>query len=109
MLATPSVRRKWPRESYPFAAPAPRKMKSSSRSIPPVFRRLVNSSERLPENGFAAKPNALSRVPEVREHGCRFFGEAAETFHRRTELFEEWGEQLQVARERPSMSGRCLR
>ena len=55
-----SARRKWPSESYPLRPPPPRKIRSRKRSSPPVLRRLVNSSERLPANGLAALPSFCS-------------------------------------------------
>src|SRR6266550_3244134 len=45
---------------------APRKMKSSSRSSPPVERRLPNRSAALVENGLAAAPRSRRRP----SNGC---------------------------------------
>ena len=61
-VATASERKKCPSASYPFVEPLPRKMKSSSRSRPPVSRRLVSSSAALLENGWASFPSEPRRA-----------------------------------------------
>ena len=85
-----SARRKWPSESYPLRLPPPRKTKSRKRSSPPVSRRLVSSSERLPANGLAELPSVCTLPssgwveaiagPEVRAVRPRLVKNAVELF-----------------------------